>query len=127
MRPRLPAAVFPKRSSKRSARRAWLNRHWRVQSAQQCSQPHNRLPRGVLLDVCKQGRILQSPRAWVVLCILHVAIAIGRLLGEFVNREARGITPSLPQDLQVLLLERRAGWNIYNSASPDVEETANFF
>ena len=54
-------------------------------------------------------------------------MAMGRLLGEFVDREARAVTPSLRQDLQVLLSERRAGWSVYGSASPDGEETANFF
>ena len=34
---------------------------------------------------------------------------------------------ALRQDLQVLLSERRAGWSVYGSASPDGEETANFF
>ena len=54
-------------------------------------------------------------------------MAMGRLLGEFVDREARSVTPTLRQDLQVLLPERRAGWSVYGSASPDGEETANFF
>ena len=72
-------------------------------------------------------RILKLPRAWVVLCILPLTMAMGRLLGEFVDREARGVTPLLRQDLQVLLSERRAGWRVYGSASPDGEETANFF
>ena len=52
---------------------------------------------------------------------------MGRLLGEVVDREARGVTLSLRQDLQVLLSERRACWSIYRSASPDWEETAYFF
>ena len=72
-------------------------------------------------------QILQLPLAWVALCILHLTMAMGRLLGEFVDREARGVTPSLRQDLQVLLLERRASWSVYGSTSPDGEETANFF
>ena len=72
-------------------------------------------------------RILKSPRAWGVFCILRLTMAMGRLLGGFVDREARGATPSLYQDLQVLLSERRAGWSVYGAASPDAEETANFF
>ena len=52
---------------------------------------------------------------------------MGRLLGEFVDREARLVTPALRRDLQVLLSERRASWSVYGSASPDGEETANFF
>ena len=52
---------------------------------------------------------------------------MGRLLGEFVNREARAVTPTLREDLQHLLSERRASWSVYGSASPDGEETANFF
>ena len=63
----------------------------------------------------------------MVLCILHLTMAMGRLLGEFVNREARSVTPALRQDLQVLLSEGRAGWSVYGSASPDGEETAIFF
>ena len=54
-------------------------------------------------------------------------MAMGRLLGEFVDREARAVTPALRQELQVLPSERRAGWSVYGSASPDGEETANFF
>ena len=76
---------------------------------------------------CSTQRILKLPRAWVVLCILHLTMAMGRLLGEFVDREARLVTPALRRDLQVLLSERGAGWSIYGSASPDGEETANFF
>ena len=53
-------------------------------------------------------------------------MAMGRLLGEFVDGEARSVTPALRQDLQVLLLERLAGWSVYGSPSPDGEETANF-
>ena len=76
---------------------------------------------------CSTQRILKLPRAWVVLCILRLRTAMGRLLGEFVNREARSVTPALRQDLQVLLPERRAGWSVYGSASPDGKETTNFF
>ena len=76
---------------------------------------------------CSTQRILKLPRAWVVLCILQLTMAMGRLLGEFVDRGARLVTPALRQDLQVLLSERRAGWSVYGSASPDGEETANFF
>ena len=72
-------------------------------------------------------RILQLPHGWVVLCILHLTTVMGRLLGEFVDREARVVTRSLRQDLHVLLSERRASWNVYGSPSPDGEETANFF
>ena len=76
---------------------------------------------------CSMQRISKLPRAWVVLCILHLTTAMGRLLGEFVDREARLVTPALRQDVQVLLSERRAGWSVYGSASPDGEEMANFF
>ena len=75
---------------------------------------------------CSTQRILQLPRAWVVLCLLHLTMAMGCLLGKFVDREASSVTPALRQDLQVLLSERRAGWSVYGSASPDGEETANF-
>ena len=54
-------------------------------------------------------------------------MAMGRLLWEFVDREARLVTRALRQDWQVLLSERRAAWNIYGSTSRDGEETANFF
>ena len=76
---------------------------------------------------CSTQRILKLPSAWVVLCILHLTIAMGRLLGKFVDRGARSVTPALRQDLQVLLSERHAGWSVYGSTSPDGEETANFF
>ena len=78
-------------------------------------------------DGCNTQRILKLPHAWVVLCILHLTMAMGRLLGEFLHREARSVTLALRQDLQVLLSERRAGWSVYGSASPDGEERANFF
>ena len=41
---------------------------------------------------CGTRRILKLPCAWVVLCILHLTTAMGRLLGEFVDREARSVT-----------------------------------
>ena len=71
---------------------------------------------------CSMQRILKMPHAWLVFCIF-----MGRLLGEFVDREARLVTPVLRQDVQVLVSERRAGWSVYGSASPDGEETGNFF
>ena len=49
---------------------------------------------------CSTQRILKLPRGWVVLCILHLTMAMGRLLGEFVDCEARSVTPALRQDLQ---------------------------
>ena len=76
---------------------------------------------------CSTQPILKLPPAWVVLCILHLTMAMARLLGEFLDREARLVTPALRRDLQVLLSERRAIWRVYGSASPDGEETANFF
>ena len=66
---------------------------------------------------CSTHRILQLPRAWVVLCILHLTTAMGRLLGELVDRDARMVTPSLCEDPQVLLLDRRAHGTFYGSAS----------
>ena len=44
---------------------------------------------------CSTHRILKLPRARVVLCISHLTTAMGRLLGEFVDREARSVTPAL--------------------------------
>ena len=38
---------------------------------------------------CGTQRILKLPRAWVVLCILHLTMAMGRFLAEFVHRGAR--------------------------------------
>ena len=76
---------------------------------------------------CRTQRILKLPRAWVVLCILHLTMAMGRLFGEFVDREARSVTHAPRQNLQVLLSEMRAGWSVYGSASLDGEGTANFF
>ena len=60
------------------------------------------------------------------MCILHLTMAMGHLLREFVDREGRLVTPALRQDLQVLLSHRHAGWSVYGLASPDGEETANF-
>ena len=76
---------------------------------------------------CSMQRILKFLSAWVVLCILHMMMAMGHFLGDFVDREARGVTPSLGQNLQVLLSERHSGWSVYGAASPNGEETANFF
>ena len=76
---------------------------------------------------CSMQPISKLPRARVVLCKLHLTMDMGRLLGEFVDREARGVTPSLREDLQVVPSERRAGWSVYGTASPDGKETANLF
>ena len=75
---------------------------------------------------CSTQRILKLPGAWVVLCILHLTMAMGRLLVEFVDREARAVTPALRQELQLLLSERRGGWSVHGSASLDRDEAANF-
>ena len=42
-------------------------------------------------------------------------MAMGRLLGEYVDREARGLTASLRQNPQVLLSGRHAGWSIHGA------------
>ena len=76
---------------------------------------------------CSMQPILCLPRACVVLCILHLTMAMGHLLGEFVDREAREVAPSVRQEVQILLSERRARWNVYGPPSPDGEETANFY
>ena len=76
---------------------------------------------------CSMQPLLLLARTHVVLCILHLTMAMGRLLGEFVDREAREVAPSVRQDLQILLSERRAGWSVYGVSSPDGEETANFY
>ena len=78
-------------------------------------------------DRCTMQRILKLPSASAVLCILHLMMAMGQLLGDFVEREARGVTPSLAQDLQVLLLRGHARWRVYGAASSDGEETADVF
>ena len=75
---------------------------------------------------CSTQFILKLPCTRVVLCILHLTMAMGRLLGAFVNQGARWVTPALCQDLEVPLSERRASWSVIGSASPDGEETANF-
>ena len=89
---------------------------WRV------ARPTTRLSSFARLH-CKAGcsteRILKLPRACVVLCILHLTMAMGRLLGEFVHREAGAVTPALRQDLQVLLSEEPIGGSVYGSAFPD--------
>ena len=77
---------------------------------------------------CDMQPILKLPRASVVWYILHLTMAMGRrLLGEFVDRKARGVTPSLLQDVQIFLSERRASRSVYEAASPNWKETTNFF
>ena len=76
---------------------------------------------------CSLQPILHLARASVVLCILHLTMVMGRLLGQLVDQEARELAPSARQQLQVLLSESRAGWGVYGSDSPDWAKTANFF
>ena len=63
-------------------------------------------------------QILKLPRAWVVLGILHLTMAMGRLLGEFVDGDTRGgggghpFAPSKPASFPVgeaCRLERLCG------------------
>ena len=74
---------------------------------------------------CNMQRILQLPRARIVLCILHVKMAMGRLLGEVVNRETRGVfAPPKPQGSPVA---EACKLEHVQLNPPDGEETANFF
>ena len=66
---------------------------------------------------CSTRQILQMPRAWVVLCVFHLTTAMGCLLGHFVDRHARAVTPSLRQDLQVVLSDTRVGWSVWVQAT----------
>ena len=71
--------------------------------------------------------ILRLPRASIVLCILSLDHGYGLFAREFVDREVREVAPSVRQELQVLVSERRAGWSVYGLTSLDGEETANFY
>ena len=71
---------------------------------------------------CSMPPILHLACAFAILCILHLTMDMGRLLGEFVGRGARGVSPSVRQDLQILLSERMTGCNVYGVISPDGEE-----
>ena len=42
--------------------------------------------RSLQVGGCSTQRIVKLPHAWVALCISHLTMAMGRLLGEFVNR-----------------------------------------
>ena len=42
---------------------------------------------------CNMQRILCLARSSVVLCISHLTMVMGRLLGEFVDRVAREVAP----------------------------------
>ena len=44
---------------------------------------------------CIMQPILHLPRAPVVLCILHLTMAVGCLLGKFVDHQAREVSPSV--------------------------------
>ena len=74
---------------------------------------------------CSMQPMLHFPCAFVVLCILHLTMAMGRLLGELVDREARDVSPLVRHYLQALLSERRTGCSVYTVTSRDDEETAN--
>ena len=76
---------------------------------------------------CSIQPILKLPRAWVVLCILHLMMAMGRLLGEFVDREARGSHLRSVKTCKSSYRRGVRGLSVYGAASPDGEETANFF
>ena len=60
---------------------------------------------------------------------MHFALdhGYGPFARGVVDQEAREVAPSVRQELQVLLSERWAEWSVYGSASPDGEETANFY
>ena len=62
---------------------------------------------------CSMQQNLRLPFVWVLFYILQSTMAMGSLFGEFVDRQVGAITPSLRQDLQVLLSERHAGWSVY--------------
>ena len=52
---------------------------------------------------CSMQPILRLARVCVVLCIRHLTLAVGRLLGEFVDREAREVAPLVREEQHVLL------------------------
>ena len=74
---------------------------------------------------CNMQPILHLPCACFVLCILHLTMAIARWLGEFVDREVRGFSPLVREDLEVFPSVRRAGCSVYGVGSLDGQATAN--
>ena len=76
---------------------------------------------------CSIQPFFKTLHAPIVFCILQFTMAMGRLLRDFIDPDARGFTPSLRQDLHVLLSDRHIGWSVYGAASLDREEAAKFF
>ena len=67
---------------------------------------------------CSIQAIRQLPRASVVLCILHLKMAMGRSPRKFVDREAMDLSPSA--------MWLYPGWSVCGVASPDGEKIAVF-
>ena len=71
--------------------------------------------------------LLVMPRRWVIPCILHCTMAIGRLHQEFITKQPKGLSAAENIHLEGDLADHETGGSILHSRSPDGEEWRALF
>ena len=72
---------------------------------------------------CISPPLLRIDRAYVVFCLLHAVMALGRAVCAFVNRRARCLTPAKKSALQCVLDDNKTHFKVGSTAGPDGEDT----
>ena len=76
---------------------------------------------------CSVTPLLVMPRQWVIPCILHCTMAIGRLRQDFIRKESEGLRAADTIRQEGDLADHKTGCSIFQSQFPDGEESRAMF
>ena len=83
--------------------------------------------------VCKGARgcaskpLLQVPRHHAIICVLHMLMRIGALLGEYLERLCLSASREARNVINNMLKIALCGWQLGGTCRPDGQETKRFF
>ena len=76
---------------------------------------------------CSVTPLLVMPGHWVIPCILHCTMAIGRLRQDFIRKESEALSAADKMCLEGDLADHKTRCSIFHSRSPDGEESRALF
>ena len=107
-------------------KRRYPGYHWR----RKCTSDASRLGK---TPVCKGARgcaskpLLQAPRHHAIICVLHMLMRIGALLGEYLERLCLSASREARNAINNMLKIALCGWQLGGTCRPDGQETKHFF
>ena len=72
---------------------------------------------------CISPPLLRIDRKFVVFCLLHAVMALGRAVCAFINRRAKDLTATKKRAVQCVLDDNKTHFKVGSAAGPDGEDT----